>query len=89
MTDVSSNLTEDCSQNENDRRRDRSQSIDGARQIPLSNSCTGSGGGGSFKRKNVVFSEKDGSIPEDGENAIVEKETKNGRCIQPSTPLKQ
>lgn len=78
---------EDSTQNENDRRRDRSHSIDGARQqIPLSNSCTGSGGGGSFKKKNVIFSDKDGSIPEDGEADAI---AKNGRCNQPATPVKQ
>ena len=45
----------------------RSQSMDGA--TVLSRSCTGSGGGSS--KKNVMFSEGAGTIPEDvAENAI-------------------
>jgi hypothetical protein len=44
--------------------------VDSSRQLSLSNSCTGSGGGGCLKKKNVAFSERAGSIPEDGENAV-------------------
>jgi hypothetical protein len=44
--------------------------MDCSRQLSLSNSCTGSGGGGCLKKKNVAFSERAGSIPEDGENAV-------------------
>lgn len=55
---------------EDERQRDRSHSVDSSRQLSLSNSCTGSGGGGCLKKKNVAFSERAGSIPEDGENAV-------------------
>jgi hypothetical protein len=55
---------------EDERQRDRSHSMDCSRQLSLSNSCTGSGGGGCLKKKNVAFSERAGSIPEDGENAV-------------------
>ncbi|XP_046457976.1 histidine decarboxylase-like [Daphnia pulex] len=55
---------------EDERQRDRSHSVDSSRQLSLSNSCTGSGGGGCLKKKNVAFSERAGSIPEDGENVV-------------------
>lgn len=70
---------------DNERQRDRSHSVDSSRQVSLSTSCTGSGGGGGLKKKNVVFSERAGSIPEDGENVLGNETseiiiTKNGRC---------
>lgn len=63
--------TEGSLNDEEEHQRDRSHSMDNPRQLSLSNSCLGSGGGGSLKKKNVAFSERAGSIPEDGENTAV------------------
>ena len=56
-------------------RRSCSQSMDGSRQMTVSFTCTGSGGGSSFKRKSVAFSDRTGSIPEDGENVVTSSES--------------
>jgi hypothetical protein len=49
--------------------------MDNPCQLSLSNSCLGSGGGGSLKKKNVAFSETAESIPEDGENTAIDAAT--------------